>query len=98
LLAGVQRTFVVAGACGVPSTARAISVNLTITAPDAAGDLRLFPAGTPPPLVSSINYGRGQTRGNNAIVPLGTGGAFTVLCAQASGNVHFILDVNGHFE
>ena len=27
-----------------------------------------------------------------------TTGAFTVFCAQATGTVHFILDVNGYFQ
>jgi Peptidase inhibitor I9 len=37
----------------------------------------------------------GQTRGNNAIVPLGE---LAVRCSQASGTAYFILDVNGYFE
>jgi photosystem II stability/assembly factor-like uncharacterized protein len=98
LQGGGQRTFGAANVCGVPPTAKAISVNLTVTAPDAAGDLRIFPAGLNPPLVSSINYGPGQTRANNAIVPLSAGGAFRVQCDQATGTVHFIVDVNGYFE
>ena len=58
----------------------------------------MHPAGTQVPFISSINYLAGQTRGNNAIAPLSADGKLAVYCAQASGTVHFILDVNGYFE
>ena len=64
----------------------------------AAGNLRLYPAGTGLPTVSSINYAAGQTRGNNAIVSLGANADIAVRCAQASGTTHFILDINGYFD
>jgi hypothetical protein len=73
-------------------------VNVTVTQGTAAGDLRLRPGGTPLPLVSSINYGVGQTRANNATVLLGPGGTVTVRSAQAAGTVHFVLDVNGYYR
>ena len=99
LNAQADRTFtVVASGCGIPATAKAISVNLAVTQPSAAGNLRLRPGGVPVPLVSSINYIAGQTRSNNAVVPLNASGQIAVFCGQASGTVHFILDVNGYFE
>ena len=98
LAAGEERTLLLTGRCGLPSEARALSVNLAVTQPAAAGNLRLYPAGAPLPLVSSINYSAGQTRGNNGIVSLSPGGELKVKCTQASGTVHFILDVNGYFR
>jgi hypothetical protein len=65
---------------------------------DAAGDLRLYPAGTGLPLVSAINYRSGQTRANNAVTPLGAAGDLTVHVDQPSGAVHVILDVSGYFQ
>jgi hypothetical protein len=98
LIAGGVRTFPIGGRCGIPTTARAASANLAVTGPTAAGNLRLYPAGTTPPLASAINYSAGQTRANNAVVPLSAAGELDVGCSQASGTVHFILDVNGWFE
>jgi hypothetical protein len=93
------RTLAVAGHCGIPATATAISVNLAVTQPSAAGNVRLFPAGQAVPTVSSINYAAGQTRGNNAIVQLGAGGALAAFVGQPAGTtVHLILDVNGYVE
>jgi hypothetical protein len=95
--AGEYREFELHGTCGIPATAGAVSVNVAVTAATQAGNLRLYPAGTPLPLASSINYISGQTRSNNAIVTL-NGGAMAVFVGQADGTVHFILDVNGYFQ
>ena len=98
LSSGVERSFLLWNRCGVPATARAVSVNLTVTEPGGQGHLTLYPAGSPIPPVSTINYGPGQTRANNAIVTLGPVGELTVRCVQTQLQVHAILDVNGYFE
>jgi plastocyanin len=98
LAAGASRNFTIAGQCGIPATARSVSFNITITAPTSLGHITLFPAGQPIPLVSNVNFQAGQTRANNAIVKLGTGGAIGVSNGQGTGTVHFIADVNGYFE
>lgn len=97
LQANTDRTFVATGQCGVPSDAVYISANLVVTQPTDQGNLRIYPAGTLLPLVSTINYRPGQTRANNAIVLLGVEGAFSVRCEQATGSAHILLDVNGYF-
>jgi hypothetical protein len=98
LVAGASRTFLIAGPCGIPANAKSVSVNLAATQPTNPGNLRLYPAGLPVPTVSMINYSAGQTRSNNAVVPLTVLGEMAVFVGQASGTVHFILDVNGYFE
>jgi hypothetical protein len=99
LTAGVVRDFTITGRCSVPATAKSISLNAIVTQPTAQGYVILFPAGTPVPLASTINFRAGQTRANNAIVPLGANGKISALSGQPGGNnVHFILDVNGYFQ
>jgi glucose/arabinose dehydrogenase len=98
LVAGADRTFTVAGRCGVPPTARAVAVNVTVTQPTTFGYLAFFPGGGPTALSSTINFGPAQTRANNAVVTLGAAGEVVVRCGMASGGVHFILDVTGFFE
>jgi hypothetical protein len=98
LAAHAKRSFLIAGQCGIPATARAVAGNLTVTQPTAAGDLRVFAGGAPTPLVSSVNYGLGQTRANNAVVTLGAAGDISVRCDQASGTVEFLFDVTGYFQ
>jgi hypothetical protein len=100
LSAGVVRTFTITDTdrCLVPVTARSVAVNITVTQPTTLGHLTLFPGGTAPPLASTINFQAEQTRANNAILPLGSGGTLSVVSGQPSGTVHFILDVNGYFQ
>ena len=97
LAASSTRVFTIAGQCSVPATAKSVSVNVTVTQPTAPGHLILFPGGTPPS-VSTINFRTGQTRANNAIVPLSATGTVSVTDGQSSGTTHFILDVNGYFQ
>lgn len=101
LASGVQRTFTIAGNCGVPASAKAVALNITSLSPTAQGNVVLWPADQAKPATSSINFGAGQTRANNGILLLATNGAGT-LAAQSflvdGGTVHLILDVAGYFE
>ncbi len=96
--AGQNRTFTLAGACGVPSDARAVVANIAVTSPSSAGHLRFYPAGAPLPTISTISYSAGQTRANNAVLLLGGAGAVAVHCGQATGTVELIVDVFGYFR
>jgi hypothetical protein len=99
--AGTTRTFPVAGTCGVPGTAKAVAVNVTVVDAAAQGNLRLYPAGSPVPPTSTINFTALLTRANNAVIPLGTGGEMSVTCTMATGSTghtDFVLDVTGYFE
>lgn len=95
--ARTQRAFPVALRCGLPATARAASVNVTVTGATAAGYVVLFPGIAAPP-TSTVNFREGQTRANNAIVGLTAVGSVTAGAGQFSGNVHVIVDVNGYWE
>jgi hypothetical protein len=96
--AGSRNAVAVAGHCGVSTTAAAVSLNVTVTAPTAQGHLRLFRSGAALPLVSTINYVAGQTRANNAVTELSLSGALDVYVGQSGGSVHVIIDVNGYVE
>jgi N-acetylneuraminic acid mutarotase len=91
---------VTGGACGIPSAALAVSVNLTAVEASATGYLTLFPGdGAGPPLASALNFSAAQTRANNAVIPLATDGTGTIRVKNGSaGPVHFVLDVNGYFR
>jgi hypothetical protein len=92
----------VTGSCGIPVSAKAVSLNLTVTASSSDGVLTLYPSGAVVN-TSSINFAKAQTRGNNAVLPVSADG-FGTLTAQAvvgngdSGTVHLIIDVNGYFQ
>jgi PKD repeat protein len=98
LLAGAERDFPLATACGVPATARALAINVTVVGPTTAGNLRLFSADQLRPFTGTISFSTGQTRATNAVVGLGAAGDLTVFNGMASGTTHFVLDVTGYFE
>jgi len=104
LLSGSQLVFPAAGitafACGIPALASAISANVTVVSPTAAGFIALYPGNYPNPPVSTINFSANQIRSNNAILPLASDGSGT-LAAQpfvlSNGSVQVIVDVNGYY-
>jgi hypothetical protein len=98
LAASEQRVLTLAGHCGIPADAVAISVNVAVV-PAAAGYMTLFPGNGVNTGSSAINFGAGQVRGNNAILRLATDGSGTVAVFNgSSGANHFILDVNAYFR
>jgi hypothetical protein len=99
LAAFERRVFpVTEGACGVPATATAVSVNVTVTGAVGPGNIRLAP-GNGLTESSAVNFVAGVTRANNAVVRLATDGTGGVSAANRSGGpVQLILDVSGYFE
>jgi hypothetical protein len=101
LPANTERLVPVFGRCGIPATAKAISVNAAIVLAGASGNLSLYPGDLGPPASSSMNFGPGQTRANNAVVKVAGSGAGTLALRQftsPSASVHVIIDVNGYFQ
>jgi uncharacterized repeat protein (TIGR01451 family) len=97
LASGVQRDVDAAGgSCGIPAAARALALNVTVVNSGAAGHFTLFEDGTAVPLTSTLNFGSGQTRANNAVVPLANG-VFT-LHNSSVGTNDATIDVVGYFE
>ena len=97
LVAGASRAFPMAGYCGIPAGATAVSLNVTVVDPAVVGNVALYPAGITPPATSTINYVTGITRANNAVVLLNNGQVEAV-CRQVSGTLDVVIDVNGYFR
>ena len=94
LVGTLPKRIQVAGQGGVPTNARAISANFTITNPTAGGYLTVWNCSGDRPVVSTLNYGAGDTVPNGASVPLdATGG----LCVYSLSNADLIVDVNGYY-
>jgi hypothetical protein len=95
---GQQRNFAIRGVCGVPTTAAAVSINVSVTGATTASFLTVWPTGGARPNVSTINFtAADQSLGNGAIVGLGTTPT-DLAVFNASGNVHVIIDVTGYFQ
>jgi hypothetical protein len=99
--ANTTRSFPVTGICGIPPTAIAVAINVTVVDETDVGDLRIYPVGSPVPSSSTINFTVDKVRANNAVIPLGTGGEIGVQCDMPSGSTgqtDFLFDVTGYFE
>ncbi len=96
MTAGSSRSFgIPQGNCGIPVTAQAYALNVTVVPQGPLSYLTLWPSGQDRPLVSTLNSFGGDVVANAAIVPAGAGGAVSVYAAQPTD---VILDVNGYFD
>ncbi|MHA3702368.1 hypothetical protein ACXR2U_09280 [Jatrophihabitans sp. YIM 134969] len=83
---------------GIDRTAAvsAVAVNVTATASTGAGYVTVWPDGTDRPVASTLNFTRGQTVPNLAVVPVGTDG-YVDLYNGSAGPVQLLLDVRAYF-
>lgn len=95
---GEERSFVLSGVCGIPSTAQAVSAVITVVGPSVSGYLTLFPADEVRPGTSAVNYSAGIIRNNNLFLKLSSGGDAAFRAYIPTGETHFVFDVNGYFE
>lgn len=92
------RSFTVRGLCGIPLTARAVSLNVAVTGATQESFLTLWPSGQPRPNVSAINFtGSDPSLANGAIAALSTNSQ-DLSVYNNFGTVHVILDVTGYFQ
>jgi hypothetical protein len=109
VVAGATRTFQVAGSglsgqggspagCGVPDAAVAVEVSVTAPAPPGTGFLRAWPADSPPPNATMVNYSGGQGTTNTGAVRLSAApGTADLSVAAFTSSTHVIVDVQGYF-
>jgi hypothetical protein len=97
---GVVRNVQVTGFCSVPSDAAAVAINMTAVGATDFGSCTIFPAGSPVPTASVLNFAATNARANNAIVPIGAGGQISIKCTLpgTTGQTHGIVDVFGWFR
>jgi uncharacterized repeat protein (TIGR01451 family) len=96
MTAGSARPFTVPqSGCGIPQTAMAYSLNVTVVPPGRLSYLTLWPTGQGQPFVSTLNSWGGDVVANAAIVPAGTDGAVSVYVTNPT---EVILDINGYFD
>ncbi len=86
----------------IPSSAQAVTYNLTITQTEGAAFLAIIPAGAGFAGISNINWtARNVDLANGGTVGLGFSGAtgagsVTVICGGAGSATHYIIDITGY--
>jgi hypothetical protein len=105
LVSGNARNFKIAGLCGVPTDAKAATLNVTFITPTATGFLTIWPYNTPQPnpLVSMLNAAAAEPAiANGAIVPLTTDPSLNISLIYGSqvigSTANVIIDVTGYFK
>jgi hypothetical protein len=81
-------------ACGIPSGAKAYSLNATVVPPALMGFLTFWPTGGTQPVVSTLNAVDAAITSNAAIVLAGTLGSINAITSDPT---HLIIDINGYF-
>ena len=95
--AGADVVLRIAGRGPIPATGvGGVSLNVTVTAPTAAGVVTAYPSGVAAPLASNLNFVAGATVANLVVVRLGSDGS-VVLHNGSSGTIHLIADVTGYY-
>ena len=94
LPAGSRDFPVPSSSCGIPATALAYSMNVTVVPHGTLGYLSIWPAGQPQPVVSTLNSFDGRIKADAAIVPAGVGGAISLYVTDPTD---VVLDINGYF-
>jgi len=90
------RTFAVAG---VPTSAVAVTGNLTVTGQTSSGYLFIGPSPADNPTSSTLNFPMGDDRANAVAVQLGAGGTLSItFVAPSTGpTAQAIFDLTGYF-
>lgn len=83
----------------VPAGATAVEIQITAASETSInGDLDVYPAGSPVPATSNLNYVKGVPITSDTVATLGTGGKFEVYNhGGGAGSVRLIVDVLGYF-
>ena len=79
----------------VPASASAVVLNVTVTEPTAATDVRVYPAGGGLAKASNLNAGAGETVPNLVHARVGANGAVTL--RNSAGSVHLVADLAGWY-
>ncbi|MEV0805684.1 right-handed parallel beta-helix repeat-containing protein [Micromonospora sp. NPDC050200] len=84
------------GQCAICPRPTAAVLNLTVTAPTAAGVLTGYPAREQPPTASNVNFVAGETASNAALVKADYTGRIEVL-NNSKGSTGTVVDQSGYF-
>lgn len=90
--AGAIQTLVIAGARGVPATATAVSLNVTVV-PSTSGTITVWGCGTTPDVISMNFYGTKVTSTGIQVKLSGTG----AFCIRSTVATHVVVDLTGYW-
>lgn len=93
--ANATKELKVTGVGGVPTSAKAVVLNMTVTGPTSPSFLTVYPTGTPLPKASNLNFAANQTVPNQVIASVGERGTITIY--NQAGSTDLIADLVGWY-
>ncbi|MCL4433930.1 MAG: IPT/TIG domain-containing protein, partial [Actinobacteria bacterium] len=98
LAGGTSENVTVTGIDGIPSNATAVVINVTALNMTTSGYFSIYPEGTTPVLVSSLNWTANSGVVTNLVtVPVNTSNGEITVANAASSNVNLIVDIEGYY-
>ncbi len=91
---GTIQLAVTGGASGVPANASAVVLNVTVTEPEGAGYVVVWPCDAPVPQASNLNYVSRENIPNLVIAKVAPDGT---VCLGTYHATHVLADINGYF-
>ncbi|MTD15924.1 hypothetical protein GIS00_18475 [Nakamurella sp. YIM 132087] len=83
------------GGCGIPENATAVAATMTAVDPAAVGFARAWPAGSPEPAATQLQYR--ETNGTGVVLTLRPGSAAHLTVRNYGGPTDLVLDVAGYW-
>ena len=90
---GTSTALKVTGRSGVPSTVKAVLLNVVMVSPTSSGVAVVYPSGISRPGTSTVNFRAGQTIANSVLAKVGTDGYVRLFTSATS---HVVVDVQGY--
>ena len=99
LAAGASRVFPMMSTCGIPASAKSVSVTVTAVKPAAEGILHAYPGNLAPSSASILSFRKGRTRAASALLLLATDGTGRLgFQNESTGALDLVVDVSGYFQ
>lgn len=101
LRSGNRKVLQVTGSCGVPTSARSISANVTVLQATNQGNLQFYPGNVRKKPSAMLRFQKNATRTESFNLPLATNGSGTLALlptVKGNGTVHVVVEVTGYSE
>jgi hypothetical protein len=95
LAGNTTRNFpILSSSCGVPASAQAYSLNITVVPNQPLIYVKAWPTGQPVPSAATVvSSSDGRVKSNAALIQAGANGSISLY----ANNTHIVVDINGYF-
>ncbi len=92
------RTVTLAGRSGIPSDARAVTLVVSVRNPSSSGYVAVGPTATTWSSAAALYVGRGETRANGIVAPLGSGRLSIAWVGTSGSHANVTVEITGYIR